>query len=347
MTYPQTPLVSIIIVNWNGKEFLERCLRSVLNTNYRDLEVIFIDNASTDGSLDYVKERFGEDIRLKIVESRDNLGFSGGCNMGFRYAKGKYVVFLNNDTEVDRNWIKELVEIMESDPSVGEAQSKIRYMDTKRIQTVGNIHDYYVVYQQLIGRGEIDRGQYDGIREISFASGAAMIARRSLVEKIGLFDPKYFLYHEDIDFGWRVLLAGYRATSAPKSIVYHKGGAAIRKFSDKVPNLWAYNETKSRLSLLIKNYDFRNVLKTVPIFLLMFLGGAVVFMFKRNFRVTRAILAGILWNLVNLKYVWKKRLVAQYLVRKVPDNQVTRYFIKLKPSALLAHYLRNPLRPLI
>ena len=290
------------------------------------------------------KERFSDDGRLKIVKNRRNVGFAPACNRGAMYARGKYFVFLNNDTEVDRNWIRELVEAMESNSMIVLAQSKLRLMsDRRRIQTVGNVHDYYCIYQEMVGFGEIDRGQYDKLDMISFASGAAMTVRRSAIDELGLFDPRYPFYHEDIDLEWRVLLAGYKIVSVPQSIVYHEGEGSINKFGKY---LWAYWEAKSRLSLLIKNYSLRNVVKTVPFLLLVLTGGAFAFAAKRMILITGATIAGILWNVTNFKYIWKGRLVVQHLIRKVPDEDVIKRFVKSKLSAILLHYVRNPVRAL-
>ena len=119
------PLVSVIILNYNGMEFVESCLESVLSTDYPDFEVLFIDNASIDGSLEYVEDKFGRNTRIKIVANEKNYGFAEGNNIGFKHTEGEYVVFLNIDTDVEPDWLSELVKVFEADPTIGAVQSKL------------------------------------------------------------------------------------------------------------------------------------------------------------------------------------------------------------------------------
>jgi GT2 family glycosyltransferase len=139
------PLVSVIILNYNGKDYLENCIRSVLKTQYQNFEVILVDNASTDTSIGKAKALFGNDLRLTIVRSNVNLGFSGGNNLGFYHSSGRYVAFLNNDTVVDPNWLKPLIDTMENDPSIGIAQSLIFNIDGKTIQNGGWIFSNHLI----------------------------------------------------------------------------------------------------------------------------------------------------------------------------------------------------------
>ena len=131
------PLVSIIILNYNGENYLAECLSSVFRTKYQNFEVIFVDNASKDNSLEIVKKQFGQEERLKVLKSAHSLGFSGGNNFGFDHTKGNYLVFLNNDTIVDPLWLQSLVDIMEQDKTIGLAGSTILSIDGRRIRGAG------------------------------------------------------------------------------------------------------------------------------------------------------------------------------------------------------------------
>ena len=149
-----TPLVSVIILNFNGENYLKRCLFSVLDTKYPNFEVIFVDNASTDSSLKLVEKNFGNDKRLRIFKSNENLGFSAGNNFGFSQAKGDYIVFLNNDTIVDPYWLDALVSTMEKDKTIGLAGSTILSIDGKKLRGAGGLWSDYLLFLCPIGAGK-------------------------------------------------------------------------------------------------------------------------------------------------------------------------------------------------
>lgn len=149
-----TPFVSVIVLNFNGENYLERCLFSVLGTKYPNFEVIFVDNASTDSSLDLVKKTFGTDKRLRIFKSNNNLGFSAGNNFGFCQARGNYVVFLNNDTIADPYWLTALIDAMEDDATIGLAGSTILSIDGKKLRGAGGLWSDYLLFLCPIGAGK-------------------------------------------------------------------------------------------------------------------------------------------------------------------------------------------------
>jgi len=222
------PLVSIIILNWNGKEHLETCLPSVIGQTYEDIETIVVDNGSTDGSIEYVKQNYDT---VKLVCNSTNVGFAEGNNVGIRAASGEYVVVLNNDTEVDKNWISSFVKVAEENPDAGMFACKIlSYYDRKQIDCVGHL-----IYPDGLsrgrGRGEVDEGQYDTIEEVAFPSGCAALYRREMLDQIGLFDGDFFIYVEDSDLGIRGRLAGWKCLYAPDAVVYHKYSATMGGYS--------------------------------------------------------------------------------------------------------------------
>jgi len=321
-------MVSIIILNYNGKQFLETCLTSVINADYSNFEVIFVDNGSTDGSIGFVKERFGKNPRLKIFRNKENLGFAEGNNVGVKYTSGEYIVFLNNDTEVDPKWLKELINVVKSDDHrIGAAQSKLLLMDDrKRIDCAGGFIDHYG-YANERGHGQIDKGQYDKIEEIFYAKGAGFIVRRKILKEVGLFDPKSFMYYDETDLCWRIWLRGYRIVFVPKSIVYHAAGSTISRIRKPVKR---YFLTRNQMTTLIKNYNSKNVLKYLAVFITLELRKAVLLMFRRDLATGIATIKALSWNLFNLKYVWKKRQEVQLLIRKVPDAMIMRK-VMLKP----------------
>jgi len=319
------PLVSIIILSYNSLKFLEKCLRSVLNTKYNNFEVILVDNASTDSSIEYVEKEFGHDYRLNIIRNERNLGFAEGNDVGARVARGNYVVFLNPDTVVDPNWLNEFVNLMEDDPAIGVCQSKLLSMENSKIlDSAGDFIDRYGVMMRRGGDWmERDEGQYDTVDEIFSARGAAMMIRRRIINEVGLFDPAFFLTYEDIDFCWRARLRGYKVCFVPKSVVYH-AGEAFTSTSFKV-----FFTARNRIMALIKNYELRTLVRLLPhvvavsIFIL-----AAELVIRNRPRLALNRLRGIFWVLLNFEYVWKEHLRIQHHIRKVPDSEVMQHMVK-------------------
>ena len=320
------PTVSVIILNYNGikslgKTLLGDCLSSVLESDYDDFELIFYDNGSVDKSLEFVKEKFGQNSRLKIIVGSKNSGFAQGNNLAFAHTRGNYIVLLNNDAVVEPNWIKELIKVMEADLTIGIAQSKIVSFDRIRIQTAGDLVDPSLgVY--LMGLEVIDNGQYDKMSEITFACGAALITRRSLIKKIGLFDPDYFWYHDDVDFGWRARLIGLKIVYVPSSVVYHKGsGTSVHAFKGGQELLFFL---MSSFGLFVKNYEWKSILKHGTKFCVRLSTDLFGLTLKGDLKTP---LKFATWALGSFRDNWAKRLIVQKQIRKVKDDEVLKVFL--------------------
>jgi len=211
------PLVSMIVLNYNGKQMLERCLSSIINQTFSDFEIIFVDNASTDGSVAFVKQKYPNDSRIRTIVNDRNYGPVRGLNIGASLSKGEYVAFLNNDIELDSNWLATLVSVLESDTSIGAASSKQLLMqDARRLQGIGSFIDPYGFNFQE-GEGEIDVGQYGRMREIFHGGTTALIVRRQTLERVGLLDCTFEYGLDDGTF-WANLRAqtGKRPTTFPQ-----------------------------------------------------------------------------------------------------------------------------------
>jgi len=213
------PLISIIIPNWNGARFLPTCLDSLRRQTYPDFEVIVVDNASTDNSVELIEREYPE---VRLVKLPTNRGLTGGANAGIQAAKGEIIALLNNDTEADPQWLMELHRALEVDPEAGMAASKILLFDRRGV--IHSAGDFYRVDGVPGNRGvwERDTGQFDGTRRVFGACGGAAAYRRAMLEEIGLFDEDFFMYCEDVDLAWRAQLAGYPCAFAPRAIVYHR-----------------------------------------------------------------------------------------------------------------------------
>ena len=240
------PKVSIIVLNWNGKQYLETCLSSMEKQTCKSIEIILVDNGSSDGSIEFVRNRFPGVV---ILRHDTNLGFAEGVNSGIRISKGEFIATINNDAEADENWIKNLVLVMESDPGIGCCATKmLRYYERKIIDSAG-----IVVYQNgnAYDRGaqDIDIGQYDYKEEIFGACAGAALYRRKMLDEIGLFDKDYFAYLEDVDISFRMHLFGWKCIFVPDAMVYHIHSATSKQASpfklfylerNKLWNMWKY-----------------------------------------------------------------------------------------------------------
>ena len=211
------PLVSIIIVNYNSGNLILDCVQSILESSYTNLEIILVDNASSDDSHKVCKEKFQS---VFLIENKQNLGYCEGNNVGIKSAKGEFVVILNPDTTVEPNWLNELLKAFQ-DLGDGLYQPKILALsDKKIIATTGNmIHIFGFGFAR--DRGEIDKNQRSTIEQIGYASGTCLFTSTSVMKKIGLFDPFLFLYHDDLDLGWRAAQMGIKSFYVPKSVIYH------------------------------------------------------------------------------------------------------------------------------
>lgn len=320
------PKVSVIILNYNGLRNLGyrgllTNLSSVLKNDYDNFEVIFVDNGSKDNSVELIRQNFCQETRIKVVENGKNYGFAQGNNLAFRYASGDYIIFLNNDIEVEPNYIDELVKVMESDQTIGLAQSKIFYPDRFRIQTFGNLLDP-TLHAYLIGLDQEDRGQFNEVCEITYPCGASFIARRELIKQIGLFDSNYFFYHDDTDLGWRTRLAGRKVVSVPFSIAYHNGElTSNRTFTEKQKMFFLLT---CQIGLLIKNVESKNLLPQGGIMLLSLTLDLIDLLYQGNVETPVAL---IWWFIKNFKYNWKQRQFIQKRIRKVNDKQVFKAFL--------------------
>ena len=216
---------SIIIVNYNGKHLLRECFDSVLAQSVKDFELILVDNGSTDGSVDYVVSNYS-DKRIKLALSKQNLGFAGGNNLGYKHATGEYIVLLNNDTKVNEDWLKGLLDEIERDDNIGIVQSLVitegvpaeYYKKNGTINLLGhNVMNFFEINEDRTG-------------EIFQANGCSLIIRWVLVEQLGgLFPDEYFAYAEDTYLSFKVKFYGKKIMHTSGSIVYHKGNATAKE----------------------------------------------------------------------------------------------------------------------
>ncbi|MEM3578196.1 MAG: glycosyltransferase family 2 protein [Candidatus Bathyarchaeia archaeon] len=304
------PPVTVIILNYNGASYVKRCLGSVLWNSYPNFEVLFIDNNSTDGSANLAEKLFGSNPRLTIIRNAKNLGFSVGNNIGFERSKAKYVIVLNNDTEVQKNFIETLVRVAESDESIGSVGCKI-------VQSDGSVRygPKYMAYGLIVHARQ--RQTYEKFTVNLANCGCAALYRKSVIDKIGGFDPLFWADWEDHDLGYRINLAGYKSVYTPETMVLHLGGGLTLGLS-KERKVRIF---RNRLLTYLKNYETKNLLLRFPIlFSLAVLREALLVIKNREMF---PILKGILEFFKAIKPVLKERRRIQKL-RKVSDKQIFR-----------------------
>lgn len=317
------PKVSVIIVNHNGIEFIEACLNSVLGSEYPDFEVIVVDNASSDGSRDLVRQKFSRETKVKLLENAQSYGPAAGRNRGIAESGGQYLAFLDNDTEVDKRWLKELVEVLEADPSIGGAQAKLlQIVDRDYYDCAG---DYLGPLGFLIERSgrKKDSGQLDCICDILSAKSAASIIRMDLIRKIGGFDTSFYMYLEETDLSWRIWLAGYRVVFVPGSRVYHAFGTAKKAFKRYYPrHIVRYYGCRNYITTLIKNLEFKNLLKILPLHIGCWLALSFFFILRGGIIDGFYILKGIAWNILNIRILIIKRHKINRHIRVKSDDSI-------------------------
>ena len=290
-------MITVAVLSYNGKHHLDDCLRSLARQSYRDMEVLLVDNGSTDGTPEYVKEIFPW-VRLVILSK--NCGVTGGLNACVRFAQGEYVALLNNDVEVDENWLGYLHETISADKSIAACDSKIFYFDDRdRIWTSGA--DYSIA-GTTNGRWarQTDQGEFQRSADVFVACGCAAIYRKSVFDDIGLFDEDFFMGYEDVDWSFRAHLRGYRIVNAPASRVYHKVSSTTGENSF----CYVYNGQRNVSAVFIKNMPAPLLIRYLPLHLI-YIGGSMMYFLKigRGLAFFQA-----KWELLKqLPVLWRKR----------------------------------------
>ena len=330
--------VLIVILSYNGADYLGDCLSSLKNVNYPkdQLEVLLIDNASTDNSVQYLKNNWPE---LKLIVAEKNLGFAAGNNIGFQYAienNFDYVYLLNQDTVVTADFLQPVVELANTNPWIGAVKSKLLlHQDKEKINSIGNeIH--YLGFAFAGGYLLADTQLTN--KEITYPSGACTLFRVSALKDVGLFNPEFFMYHEDADLGWRFWLGGYKVMLAPDSVVYHK-----YEFSRSIKKY--YYMERNRYLILLQNYKMATLLLILPAACLMDIA-MFLYSFFAGWSKEEFAVYGYFFKPQSWEKILKVRKTIQKN-RRVRDREIIQKFVcKIEFQEIqnpLLKYIANPI----
>ncbi len=307
-----TDRFSVVIPNWNGKRFLPTCLGALRDQTLADIEVILVDNASSDGSQDFVRSGYPE---MHLIELEENRGFTGACNVGMEAATGTYIALLNNDTEVQPDWAEQVVAAFEDHPDAGIVASKMLLFEQRdRFHTAG---DFFTIDGRAGNRGawEWDTGQYDRGEYVFSACGGSAVYRKSMLAEIGTLDADYFFLLEDVDLAWRAQLGGYKVWYEPRATVFHHlsatGGGVTASYHDGRNGIWLI--VKNMPASLLRKYARRILARQ-----LLLLWGSVK---SWRGREARARLRGMITGALSIRGALAKRKRIQ-AAKRVTDDYI-------------------------
>jgi len=332
------PLVSIIIPHWNGLDVITECLESINKTTYPNLEIIVVDNHSTDDSVNLIRKKYPKVI---ISQNEYNEGYAGGCNRGAEIAKGVYLLFLNNDTVHEPNWIEPLVQLLEKNHNIAAVQPKILNYYQNNIFDyaggAGGMMDFLVfpfAKGRIFNEREIDTNQYNSKSEIFWSSGTAFLVKKVMFEEAGRFDELFFAHMEEIDLCWRFHLLGFEIWSEPSSVVYHKNAVSLPMYTEKK----YYLNHRNSLIMLLTNYSLPLAVYVLPIRWALDIVAIIYAILNGDWAHIKGIAKAHAWIVFHPRKIYKKRVRLKD-IRKVKDKNILKKMYR--GSIVFAHYILN------
>lgn len=335
------PFISIVIANYNGEDYLRTCLTSILKSSIKDYEIIVIDNNSTDLSIKIVKEFKENDSRIRILKNKINLGVPASRNRAIKHCRGEIVVFLDNDIELRKDSIEQLIKSLR-DEEVGAAQALLLDFEKRNLVQMAGGH---LIPQAIWLMGFYERSEYKKVKYKLGATNiisisAAMAVKKEVLDKIGGYDPLLHNYTDDLDFSWRIWIAGFKVVLSYKSIVYHYTKSVERRANIRANKFDIYYHlAKNSFRSIIKNYEIFNVIRYLPLSIFVNLSRAILVLIRR--RDSSALLAtlySLRWSIQNLPDTLQNRSKTQS-TRKFSDKKIMeQVFVR---GGLLDIYNRN------
>lgn len=308
-------LVTVLVLNFNGRKYLKDCLNSLLATDYPNLKIIVIDNGSVDGSAEFIRANYPN---VKVIKHDHNYGYARAYNLVIDAIQSEYIALLNNDILVEPSWLKELVAHADNYDVVAVTPKMKFFHDKTRINAAGGNCDLYGVGWNR-GNGEVDMGQYDSVQEVFYGNGGALLIKKRAWREVGPFDERYFIYGEDLDWCWRARLKGYKIIYVPYAEVRHQWrGSGVQM---------VYLLERHWLSTVLKNYSLKTLIPLIPKYLALKALKAIWLIARAELHEKLTVLKGILWNLSNLRETWKKRIQIQML-RTATDMKIQKHMFK-------------------
>ncbi|MBI4547243.1 MAG: glycosyltransferase family 2 protein [Ignavibacteriae bacterium] len=327
--------VAVVILNWNGKEYLKQFLPSVITHSHRIADIVVVDNGSHDDSVSFIQTNFKE---VKIIRFPENLGFAQGYNDALQQLDYEYYVLLNSDVEVTPEWIEPLIELLDNDPTVAACQPKIKsYTHREKFEYAGASGGYIDKYGYPFCRGRIfntveeDKGQYDDSKEVFWASGACMVIRANVFNESGGFDNDFFAHMEEIDLCWRWKNMGYKIMVCPRSTVYHIGGGTLSKTNPQK----TYLNFRNSITLLLKNVPAYRLMFVIASRILLDSLAGLKFAFEGHFADYVSVMKAYAYVVVHLRHTFKKR---KEIIHKVRTPNITGV---LQKNIVLLYYVRR------
>jgi len=326
--------VAVVILNFNTREFLEKFLPSVCNTSYPNTEIVLADNASSDSSVQFVKDNYP---LVKIIVLDKNYGFTGGYNRALKQVEADYFVLLNSDVEVDSNWIEPMLKLIESNPSIAAIQPKLlAWHNRDTFEYAGASGGFIDNFGFPFCRGRIfdhlekDHQQYDNNKKVFWASGAALFIKADLYHSTGGLDEDFFAHMEEIDLCWRLQNAGHEIWICPESIVYHVGGGTLQKTNPRK----TYYNFRNGLILLLKNLPANKLFSVIAFRMVLDHIAALRFLIQGKWGDYKAILSAHKHFILKYDHWKSKRVVHNnnpaYFGQEVYKGSIVWAHFKLK-----------------
>ncbi|MEO6405681.1 MAG: glycosyltransferase family 2 protein [Ferruginibacter sp.] len=330
----QLPSVAVVILNWNGKSYLEKFLPSVVASTYKNTRIIVVDNASTDTSVLFLKEHYP---KIERIINPVNEGFAKGYNSALKKVEADYYVLLNSDVEVTAGWIEPMIKLMEQYPNIAACQPKVLSFGNKQqFEYAGAAGGWMDCLGYPFARGRVldyceeDLGQYDNASPCSWASGAALFVKAKLYHQAGGLDEYFFAHQEEIDFCWRLQLNGYDVYCEPLSIVYHVGGGSLPKTSKTK----TYLNFRNNLIMLYKNMAFKEKIWKLPLRLFLDIAAGAKHLFAGEaghfVAIGKAWLHFIRWIILHQHRSLFPNKIIQKKDGRFPGSIIWDYYVKKK-----------------
>jgi len=333
------PLVSIIVLNWNGKKWLAKCLPTLVKIKYKPLEIIVVNNGSTDDSAHFLKTKFPE---IKVIEIKKNAGYARANNIGVKKALGKYVLLMNNDTTATPSFVTPLVDAMEMDSSIGIIQPQIRSMIYPNL--LDSVGSFFTFTGFLYHFGYMKPHTLNKYNKDLFAysiKGACFIMRRDDYIKLGGFDEDFVCYVEESDLCHRVWLSGKKVMYLPKSTIYHWGGGDMQVMTRS--ELTVFRSFRNRYLSYLKNLSIPTLILLLPVHFLYCELFVLAALFSGQLKRSISAQLGILAPLIMLNKTLRKRKKIQENIRTVTDWSIFKYGFR-NPRLSYYYYLFSDIR---